>query len=207
MIKQIATHNKIFHADEITAIALLKVFKKDTIVVNRVDHSTEDFSNFDMLIDIGRKFDGVKYFDHHQYKGGKSSAGLIWDYVGLEKEYPKVSRFINLIDKNDVGIKRAGEFEFPSLIRAFNSKEINNEEQNICFNKAVDFTITVLNSMKTMEEDILEAKDIVNNSYFFESNKHIIELDKYTPHWSTFINGNTMPNIKAVVWEDTNENN
>jgi len=40
MTKQIATHNKIFHADEVTAIALLKIFTEDEILVHRVDHDT-----------------------------------------------------------------------------------------------------------------------------------------------------------------------
>jgi len=34
MIKQIATHNKIFHADEVIAIGLLKIFTEDEIVCN-----------------------------------------------------------------------------------------------------------------------------------------------------------------------------
>ena len=38
MIRLIATHNKIFHADEVTAIALLKIFTEDDIEVKRVDH-------------------------------------------------------------------------------------------------------------------------------------------------------------------------
>ena len=63
MAKLIATHNKVFHADEISAIALLKIFtdEDDEIEVQRVDHSTTDFSQYDMVIDISKKFDGVKY--------------------------------------------------------------------------------------------------------------------------------------------------
>ncbi len=82
MKKLIATHNKMFHADEITAIALLELFTDYKIEVERVNHDTKDFSKYDFVIDIGKTFDGKKYFDHHQYKGGKSSAGLIWDYSG-----------------------------------------------------------------------------------------------------------------------------
>lgn len=40
MKKLIATHNKSFHADEVTAIALLKLFEEDEIVVERIDHNT-----------------------------------------------------------------------------------------------------------------------------------------------------------------------
>ena len=79
MKKLIATHNKIFHADEVTAIALLEIFTDYQIEVYRVAHETQDFSKYDFVIDIGKVFDGVNHFDHHQYKGGKSSPGLIWD--------------------------------------------------------------------------------------------------------------------------------
>ncbi|MAD41902.1 MAG: hypothetical protein CL623_05870 [Arcobacter sp.] len=117
MSKLIITHNKTFHADEVAAVALLKVFTNENIIVNRVDHNTTDFSNCDLVIDIGKKFDGVKYFDHHQYKGGKSSAGLIWDYLDLNDKYPKISKLIDLIDKNDTGVQKAKPFEFSSLIK------------------------------------------------------------------------------------------
>ncbi len=202
MSKLIATHNKSMHADEVTAIALLKVFTDENIIVNRVDHNTTNFSNYDMVIDIGRKFDGKKYFDHHQYKGGKSSAGLIWDYIGLNNEYPKISKFIDSIDKHDVGIQKAKEYEFSSLIKCFNSRGLNDKQQDIQFEKAVDFVVTVISSMKEMKEDLKEAEAIVKNSFYFDSNPNIIELETFTPHWTTYINGKTMPNIKAVVWED-----
>lgn len=205
MSKLIATHNKSMHADEVTAIALLRIFTDDNIVVNRVDHNTTDFSNYDMVIDIGRRFDGKKFFDHHQYKGGKSSAGLIWDYIGLNKEYPKISRLIEAIDKHDVGIQKAKEFEFSSLIKSFNTSDINSQLQDRHFNIAVEFTMTILNSMKRMTEELTKTEDIVKNSFFFDSNPNIIELERFTPHWTTYINGKIMPHVKAVVWEDEDD--
>lgn len=45
MKKIIATHNKMMHADEITAIALLKIFTNDEYIIQRVSHDTNDFSN------------------------------------------------------------------------------------------------------------------------------------------------------------------
>jgi hypothetical protein len=61
--------------------------------------------------------------------------------------------------------------------------------------------------MKQMEEEIIEAKKIVNESFTFNRNPKILELSKFTPYWTTYVNGETMPNIKAVVWEDEEENN
>ena len=201
----IATHNKIFHADEVTAIALLKLFTDEEIVVHRINHQSEDFSAYDMVIDISKKFDGEKYFDHHQNKGGKSSAGLIWDYLGLGLEYPRISKLIHHVDLNDTGIKKAGELEYASLIKAYNTDELSSAAQEEQFDKAVMFALTVLGSMKANQEALIEAQEIVKNSYYFHSNPNIIELEKFTPHWSSFINGFTQPQVKAVVWEDVEE--
>ena len=121
MKRKIATHNGIFHADEVTAIALLKLFTDDTISIQHLKHDTEDFSDYNMVIDIGRKFDGKKYFDHHQYKGGKSSAGLILEYLNQENSYPNITKLIKMVDANDIGARKAKPFEYPSLIKHFNS--------------------------------------------------------------------------------------
>jgi len=199
---KVATHNGIFHADEITAIALLKIFLDDDIKVTRVEHNHSDFNPFDMVVDVGQKLDGKKYFDHHQYKGGKSSAGFIWQYLGLEKKYSKISKLIKMVDDNDTGVKKAQEFEYPNLLKCFNNKDIYLDKQDEAFAKAVEFAVVTLNSMKTNQEEILKAKDIVANSYMFDSNPAILELDSFTPHWGYYINAQTMPHIKAVVWED-----
>ncbi len=206
MKKIVATHNKIFHADEVTAIALLKIFTDYEIEVERVSHDCQDFSKYDFVIDVSKKYDGIKYFDHHQFKGGKSSAGLIWDYLSINKQYPKISKLIDLVDRNDVGIEKAKPFEYSSLIKCYNSRNIISEEQDNQFNQAIDFAKNVLLSMKNMDEEIIKAKNVVNNSFNFNNNPKIIELNEFTPYWTSYINGITMPFIKAVVWEDEFDN-
>jgi uncharacterized UPF0160 family protein len=206
MKKLIATHNKIFHADEVTAVALLEIFTDYEIEVERVEHDCKDFSKYDFVIDISKKYDGIKYFDHHQFKGGKSSAGLIWEYLDLSDEYPKISKLIDLVDRNDVGIEKAKPFEFSSLIKCYNTRNLLSEEQNQQFYRAVDFAKNVILSMKDMEEGMIKAKDIINSSFSFNHNPKIIELSEFTPYWTSYINGTTMPFIKAVVWEDEDDN-
>jgi len=80
MKKVIGTHNGIFHSDEIIAIALLnKVFEETSIIRSR---DPKELQEANILVDVGGKFDGVKFFDHHQFKDGDknwglSSAGLV----------------------------------------------------------------------------------------------------------------------------------
>lgn len=204
---KIATHNKIFHADEVTAIALLKVFTDYDLEIYRLDHQIEDFSNYDMVIDMSKKFDGIKYFDHHQNKGGKSSAGLIWDYLGQGANFPRITKLIHLVDMQDTGIQKAGEFEYPSLIKAFNAIEISSELQEEQFHKAVAFAVTIIAAMKHNQKELEHAKEIVNHAYYFQGHPRILELEAFTPHWSSYINGIAQPNILAVVWHDKEEDN
>ena len=60
--------------------------------------------------------------------------------------------------------------------------------------------------MKDMEEGMIKAKEIINNSFNFNRNPKIIELSEFTPYWTSYINGITMPFVKAVVWEDEDDN-
>jgi uncharacterized UPF0160 family protein len=203
MMKKIATHNGVFHADEVSAVALLKIFTDEDYIVERVEHCTTDFSGYDMVLDIGKQYDAIKYFDHHQNRGGKSSAGLIWEYLGAEAQYPKISQLIKKIDAHDVGEAQAGAFEYSNLIRCYNTTNINNDEVQLkAFCKAVDFAMTVFSSLKNSQDDLLKAKSLVANAYLFDRNPKILYLDTFTPHWSSYINGELTPHIKAVVWED-----
>ena len=207
MTLNIATHNKIFHADEVTAVALLKIFTDDEIVVHRIDHDSEDFSEYDMVIDISKQFDGKKYFDHHQNKGGKSSAGLIWEYLGVEEDYPKISKLIRLVDDNDVGIQKAKPFEYSNLLKCYNHSNIHGDEQNRQFDKAVNFAKTILISMVEFADSLKDSAEIIRNSYMFDNNPRILELASFTPHWAMYVNAKLTPEIKAVVWEDKEDQN
>ena len=201
-MKRIITHNGIMHADEITAIALIKLFIDKEIKITRVSHETAGFEDYDFIIDIGRKLDGKKYFDHHQYRGGKSSAGLIWNLIGKEKEYPKISKLIDIVDKNDVGIEKAKDFEYSNLLRCFNTKEYLDTIQDEAFLEAVSFAYTILKSFKEVEDSAKKAEEIVKNSYMFDSKPHILELDEFNPFWNVYVNGEKTPHIKVVVWKD-----
>ncbi len=209
----VVTHNGQFHADEITAIALLKSFYPEHIFkIKRIPHQAEIPENAYFVIDIGRKYDGQKFFDHHQWKHGKSSAGLIWDYINIQKQYPKLSEFIDLVDQHDVGLRKATQFEYPSLIAAYNSDKIyNDEEQMKCFNKALDFAVTVITSMKKYQDALDETErtllTYINNRSEWEIANNVLILPGYLKGWNLFINGQMSPDIKVITWpkEDSEE--
>src|SRR5262245_7832493 len=82
--RSLAIHDGSFHADEVTACALLLLF--DRIDRNKV-HRTRDqkvIDRCDYVCDVGGIYDPAKRrFDHHQaeYKGSMSSAGMVLLYL------------------------------------------------------------------------------------------------------------------------------
>ncbi len=82
--RSLGTHDGSFHADEVTACALLLVFGEidaDKIVRTR---DPDVLKNCDYVCDVGGIYDpSVRRFDHHQseYRGILSSAGMIWLYL------------------------------------------------------------------------------------------------------------------------------
>lgn len=133
---QICTHSGPFHADESLAVYMLRLlpkFKDAKVVRSR---NPEDWEASDIVVDVGAKYDGVKFFDHHQreffetfngeYATKLSSAGLVYKHFGreiitaivenkgasissadLDILYDKVyKQFIEALDANDNGIDK-----------------------------------------------------------------------------------------------------
>lgn len=129
---RICTHSGSFHADESLAVYMLKLlprFQNSSLVRSR---DPVQWESSDIVVDVSGKYDGVKFFDHHQrgfeetfnseYKTKLSSAGLVYKHFGKEiiseiissKEssildllYDKVYKeFIESIDANDNGISK-----------------------------------------------------------------------------------------------------
>ncbi|KAL2315988.1 hypothetical protein POMI540_0763 [Schizosaccharomyces pombe] len=129
---KIATHSGTFHADEALAVYMLRRldrFSGAQIVRSR---DPQVLDSCDIIVDVGGKYDGIKYFDHHQrefndtfspkYSTRLSSAGLIYKHFGrevihavlpqlkineqdLETLYEKVYQsFVEGLDANDNGI-------------------------------------------------------------------------------------------------------
>ncbi|KAL3236656.1 Myg1p RNJ42_01750 [Nakaseomyces bracarensis] len=133
---QICTHSGPFHADESLAVYMLRLLPKykDAKVVR--SRNPEDWEASDIVVDVGAKYDGVKFFDHHQreffetynenYATKLSSAGLVYKHFGreiistiisesgatssesdLDILYDKVyKQFIEALDANDNGIDK-----------------------------------------------------------------------------------------------------
>ena len=153
MVKQICTHSGSFHADESLAVYMLRLLPeyKDAKVVR--SREPAQWEESDIVVDVGAKYDGVKFFDHHhrefmetfsdEHKTKLSSAGLVFKHFGrdiirnvlaksdLTEEnlnilYKRVyEHFIEALDANDNGINKYDGLKELHVEPKFNDKAIS----------------------------------------------------------------------------------
>lgn len=148
------THDGTFHADEVTACALLLLFNlidPETVVRTR---DLEILKNCEYVCDVGGIYDeSIKRFDHHQvsYQGDFSSAGMILKYL-LDKSYINEVEYllfnnslIRWVDAFDNGRATAslGYCSFSNVISNFLPipHDASKEEMNEAFFEAVSLTL------------------------------------------------------------------
>jgi uncharacterized UPF0160 family protein len=124
ILKSVGIHDGSFHADEVTACALLLLFK---LIDKKKIFRTRDpslLAECEYLCDVGGIYDPEKKrFDHHQnqYQGHLSSAGMVLQYL-LDKQvieeelYHYFNRsLIKSVDAHDIGMVTLEEERAPFL--------------------------------------------------------------------------------------------
>lgn len=123
---RLITHSGFCHSDDVLAYAVLsKLFPKHRLIRTRDEVLINYFVNA-VVFDVGMKYDGITYFDHHQKEKQMrddgvpySSFGLIWRKFGerfLKEVLPSAQyvqevwkhideKFVRLIDIGDNGIE------------------------------------------------------------------------------------------------------
>lgn len=172
--RSFGTHDGTFHADEVSACALLLVFNlidRDKIFRTR---EPKVLANCEYVCDVGGIYDPkAKRFDHHQleYDGDLSSAGMIWRYLhdrNLVDEhlYDFVNNAIIIgIDAHDNGkvMQQEGVCTFSHVIANFVpfSYAGNEEQQNKGFFQALDFAAGHFERLLNRYRYILNCRDKV----------------------------------------------
>jgi uncharacterized UPF0160 family protein len=129
MIKKIITHDGLFHADEVMAIALIMEFYGNIPVERTRNISQEDVDDPNVwIIDVNGQYNPSKgLFDHHHDESLSASCVLILDHLYMNKtismelmtELSDNFVVISNIDKG--GFIPYNGFQFNSLIKGFNS--------------------------------------------------------------------------------------
>lgn len=173
-IRALGTHDGSFHADEVTAAALLVVFNRvdrDKIVRTR-DEKLLDACEY--VCDVGNIYDpSRKRFDHHQvdYTGQMSSAGMVLLYLWKqeiidERKYNFLNQsFILGVDAHDTGrvILEPGVATFSQIIANFVPPDYDapDTEMRHAFDQALDFVIGHVHRLMERYDYVQQCREVV----------------------------------------------
>lgn len=152
--RSVGIHDGTFHADEVTACALLVVFNLiDIDKIVRTRHP-EKLAACEFVCDVGGVYDPqLKLFDHHQasYQGQLSSAGMVLRYL-LDQDELSRELFDHLnqslifgVDAHDNGrsTQEKGVCSFSHVIANFNpiGYDATSNQLDLAFYEALHFAI------------------------------------------------------------------
>ena len=195
--RSIGTHDGSFHADEVSACALLLVF--DLIDQDKIFRTRDEalLQDCEYVCDVGGIYDpAIKRFDHHQnsYTGSLASAGMIWHYLldqGVIDKY--LYSYINNgiiigVDAHDNGIvlQEEGVCTFSHVIAGFVpiGEQATPKEQNKAFFAALDFAYGHFKRAIDRYQYIAECKEKV--AVAMEPKNPFLVFDEMMPWQENF---------------------
>ena len=209
---KIAVHDGCFHLDELLAVALVQMAKPHSdIEVYRVPHKTAEFDQFDLVIDVGGKYDGEKYFDHHQPEAthltdvngvfNRYAADITQEFfpnnmesqIALRRKFLEVLEPIEIGD-NDTSVLEEGDnrqwktVTLPEVVRTFNYKDFYDaENQADKFELAYGIVDTWLHQWFTSTASripqVIEMRHVIEGASWFMP---ILQLVKAGPWQESF---------------------
>ena len=217
LLRSVAVHDGSFHADEVSACALLLTFglvDREKIMRSR---DPAILAKCEYACDVGGVYDPArKLFDHHQasYQGSFSSAGMILLYLynqGIltaQKYYFLNDSLIKGVDEHDNGKAPLipGTTSFSQIISNFLpiEYEVDSEKELTAFLRAVDFAH---GHMKRLNERYLYA---ASRRLFVEEAmrkyKDCLIFDQALPWQDTFfeLGGENHPASFVIMPSGTN---
>lgn len=203
--KTIVTHSGRFHADDVFAVALLRMLPEWRGAKLIRTRDMEIINKADLVVDVGMIYDPAKNrFDHHQTGGaGKYENGIPYSGFGLVwKEFgnrvcgsPAVTKIITemlvqQIDAMDNGLTietpnmpGVSEYVMDSMVDAFNpSWKEKDYDRDQAFNKVVKFAVQVLAREIKRAQDKIDAFALVEKIYQESTDKRILVFPEQLPY-------------------------
>ncbi|MDP1879561.1 MAG: MYG1 family protein [Parachlamydiaceae bacterium] len=206
------THDGTFHADEVTACALLLLFNlidQDKIFRTR---DLAQLSQCEYVCDVGGVYDpSSKLFDHHQvdYQGPMSSAGMILKYLENQKYLkPREYSFLNHslimgVDAHDNGKDPLipGYCSFSHVVSNFTPihYDCTEQEQNAAFHLALNFVFEHLKRLWERFQYTHSCREIVEKC--MKEHQNCLIFDKNLPWLEIFfeLNGKNHPALFVIM--------
>lgn len=210
--RSVGVHDGTFHADEVTACALLSIHNlidKDKIIRTR---DPDRLACCEYVCDVGGVYDpDFKLFDHHQaaYTGDLSSAGMVLLYLknsGLftQDEFELFNdSLIRGVDAHDNGKapQDPGYCTFSHVIANFTpiSYEVSEEEQTKAFFEALNFTIGHLRRLWDRYRYNTKCRELVQRA--MEKYRTCLFFDKAIPWLESFfmLSGNNHSAVFVIM--------
>ena len=171
MALQLATHSGPFHADDVLAAALVRVFLDPAATVVR-SRDSDILTKADIVFDVGGVFDQeTRRFDHHQrdYEGNRSSAGMVLDWLESEQHVsPSVAhalrfQLVDYVDAVDTGARAsAGDIPCFSTMVGVLVEQADDEDFDTWYERAVSMAIDITSAIsKGCERSERDARAVV----------------------------------------------
>jgi uncharacterized UPF0160 family protein len=203
---KVLTHDGVFHADDTMSLTILSsIYDEIESVRSRKASEENYFHNADFVIDVSGKFDGERFFDHHQTDSPTrengmpySSAGMIWSKFGrqvIEREYflsnadvDKVWKIvdetiiipIDLMDNGKVPKSEVPILSFSAIISQMNPEWNSKDSFDCRFEQAVGLCrVILLNAIRSAVATV-EAESIVDK-FLKQSPKGLLVMDRGMP--------------------------
>jgi uncharacterized UPF0160 family protein len=212
LLRSCGTHDGTFHADEVTACALLMLF--DLIDEDKIIRTRDPriLANCEYVCDVGGFYDPLhKLFDHHQvdYQGPLSSAGMILKYLEKSKIIqPKEYTFFNRtlitgVDAHDNGKDPLiyGYTSFSHVVSNFTPilYDCESHEQDEAFHQALQFVFGHLKRLWTRFQYVHSCREIVVAS--MSKQKNFLSFEQTIPWLEIFfeLNGISHPALFVIM--------
>lgn len=196
-LRSCAVHSGSFHADEVTAVALLiecGVIDRDKVIRTR---DKNRIASCEFVCDVGGEYiPEAKRFDHHQveYTGGLSSAGMVLKYLKDAKLIdPNQAEYldrtlvhgVDLIDNGDYKPIK-GVCTFSGVVASYVpvSYEATDEELDRAFFEALDFVSAFIKRTIEKFRYIQSCKDVVASA--METMDKCLVFDRPIPWLESF---------------------
>lgn len=210
--RSVGTHDGSFHADEVTACALLALYNLIDLdkVMRTRDPKVLDLCEY--VCDVGGVYEpSIKKFDHHQadYKGSLSSAGMVLKYLHDEKmmsdsEFECLNNQLIIgVDAHDNGheLTPKGVCTYSHLIANFAPIEHQASKalQDKAFAEAMQFALSHMKRLIERLRYILEFREVVKGA--MEKGENVLCFEKSIPWMDLFfeMGGESHPALFIIM--------
>lgn len=221
----VGTHSGSFHADEVFALATLRLARGPLEVIRSRDPKV--LARCAVRVDVGRQYDpATGDYDHHQGDVGErpngirfASFGLVWQEVGVALAgSPEIAHQLDTlivapIDAGDNGqelydpkIAGVSPYAVSGVIAAMNPPwdvEDGPRAEREAFDQAIDLAESVLQREIASAQARARAADLVRSAITAASDPRLLELGRGMPWRSVVVN--EAPEVRFVISPRTSD--